>query len=84
MDFVGFRVLVSDDGEKFTQVYASDIPELGEEDANLNATRRHEMKFSPVRARYLRLVGLNNPRLPSWHKWADSTCFVFLDEVEVN
>ena len=84
MDFVGFRVLVSDDGEKFTQVYASDIPELGEEDANLNATRRHEMKFSPVRARYLRLVGLNNPRLPSWHKWAGSTCFVFLDEVEVN
>lgn len=84
MDFVGFRVLVSNDNEHFTQVYSSDIPTLGEEDANLNTTRQHEMKFASTQARYLRLIGINNPRLPAWHKWAGSTCFVFLDEVEVN
>lgn len=84
MDFVGFRVLVSNDGTNFAQVYSSDIPELGEDDANLNVTRRHQMNFSPIQARYIRVVGVNNPRLPAWHKWAGSTCFVFLDEVEVN
>ncbi|MCR5130015.1 MAG: family 20 glycosylhydrolase [Prevotella sp.] len=83
MDFIGFRVMVSDDGEKFTEVYSNDIPALGEKDANLSELRRHECKFSPVSARFVRIVGFNNPRLPAWHKWAGSTCFVFLDEVEI-
>lgn len=81
MGATGVEVFCSDDGSGFRRVAGKEIPILGQEDPD--GLYEHTVDFPEVSARYVRVVAHVTPELPSWHMWASTPAFLFVDEVEI-
>lgn len=77
-----FGVLVSDDGQQFTEVASEEYPVMAADSPNQNYD--HTLKFNPVTARYIKVVVKPENVLPEWHGGKGNPAFVFLDEISVN
>ena len=81
-DLLGLTVSVSDDGENFTEVFNETYPDLTAEDEN--RIYEHKAEFSPVKARYVKILALSDRDMPDWHPAKGYPAFIFVDELEVN
>ena len=81
-DARSFTVEVSDDGKTFTKVKNEEYPVMKENDRN--GVYEHKMEFSPVTARYVRIVATTENSMPEWHGGKGSLAFLFVDEITVN
>ena len=81
-DVLGITVWVSNDGENFTQVFDQAYPDLTAEDEN--KIYGHKVEFTPVKARYIKILALSDRDMPAWHPAKDLPAFIFVDELEVN
>ncbi|MCI9608299.1 MAG: family 20 glycosylhydrolase [Muribaculaceae bacterium] len=79
-DASAFEVAVSENGKDFTTVASENYPEMT---TSSDKIITHELKFSPVTARYVR-VTVKPAVIPSWHPGAGKPGFVFVDEIEIN
>lgn len=76
-----FAVEVSSDGKNFTEVATGDFPVLTLE--NPNGIYDHEMKFTPVTTRYVKVIAAPEHSLPEWHGGKGYPAFLFIDEIEI-
>lgn len=81
-DVRGVTVEVSEDGEKFTQVFTEEYPAMEESDRN--GVYEHRQTFAPVKARYVRVLGLSEHSIPEWHGGRGNLGFLFVDELVIN
>ncbi len=76
-----FAVEVSSDGNNFTEVATGDFPVLTLE--NVNGIYDHEMNFTPVTTRYVKVIAAPEHSLPEWHGGKGHPAFLFIDEIEI-
>lgn len=72
---------VSNDNKNFTQVYSGEnflpIDDLKVQKKNVDAV------FTPVTARYVRVIAKQYGKLPAWHEGAGGDTHIFVDEINV-
>ena len=81
-DARAITVLVSDDNKTFKQVASETYPAMKETDPNKIYT--HELKFAPVKARYVKVLAKPEYNIPSWHGGKGNPGFLFVDELILN
>lgn len=81
-DARGITVEVSDDGVKFTKVASEEYPAMKETDRN--GLYDHKLAFSPVSARYVRVLVPSEKSIPAWHGGKDKPGFLFVDELVID
>lgn len=78
----GLTVEVSDDGKTFTEVAREEYPVMQSHKEEVVA---HDVKFSPVTARYVRITEPCEMSIPVFHGiGAGKVGFLFVDEIEIN
>ena len=82
VDARGVEVFTSTDGKRFKRVAKQDYPDIVRDEEFV--VKRHAVAFKPVSARYVRVVIQSEKCLPSWHAFAGSNGFLFVDEIEVD
>lgn len=55
---------------------------MNESDPNQIYT--HELKFDPVKTRYVKVKALSEQKIPSWHGGKGNPGFLFVDEIILN
>lgn len=78
----GFEVLVSDDGTNFKSVAKEEYPAMKETDRD--GIYDHKLEFSPVKARYVKVIGKPEYKMPQWHGGKGNPSFLFFDEIAIN
>ena len=78
-DARGITVSVSDDNKTFKEVASESYPAMKESDPNKIYT--HELKFDPVKARYMKVKALSEHTIPAWHGGKGNPGFLFVDEI---
>ena len=81
-DTRGITVAVSDDNKTFKEVASESYPTMKESDPNQVYT--HELKFDPVKTRYVKVKALSEQKIPSWHGGKGQPGFLFVDEIILN
>ena len=81
-DTRGITVSVSDDNQTFKEVASEAYPAMKESDPNQIYT--HELKFDPVKTRYVKVKALSEQSIPSWHGGKGNPGFLFVDEIILN
>lgn len=81
-DARGITVEVSDDNKTFKKVASETYPAMTEKDANQIYT--HTLKFSPVKARYVKVTALSEKNIPAWHGGKGNPGYLFVDEIVLN
>ena len=81
-DTRGITVSVSDDNQTFKEVASEAYPAMKESDPNQIYT--HELKFNPVKTRYVKVKALSEQSIPSWHGGKGNPGFLFVDEIVLN
>ena len=81
-DTRGITVSVSDDNQTFKEVASEAYPAMKESDPNQIYT--HELKFDPVKTRYVKVQALSEQKIPSWHGGKGNPGFLFVDEIILN
>lgn len=81
-DTRGITVSVSDDNQTFKEVASEAYPAMKESDPNQIYT--HELKFDPVKTRYVKVKALSEQKIPSWHGRKGNPGFLFVDEIILN
>lgn len=81
-DTRGITVSVSDDNQTFKEVASEAYPAMKESDPNQIYT--HELKFDPVKTRYIKVKALSEQKIPSWHGGKGNPGFLFVDEIILN
>lgn len=81
-DARGITVEVSDDGVKFTKVASEEYPAMKETDRN--GLYEHKLAFSPVKARYVRILTPSEQAIPDWHGGKGKPGFLFVDEITID
>lgn len=81
-DTRGITVSVSDDNQTFKEVASEAYPAMKESDPNQIYT--HELKFDPVKTRYVKVKALSEQSIPSWHGGKENPGFLFVDEIILN
>ena len=81
-DTRGITVSVSDDNQTFKEVASETYPAMKESDPNQIYT--HELKFDPVKTRYVKVKALSEQSIPSWHGGKGNPGFLFMDEIVLN
>ena len=81
-DTRGITISVSDDNKSFKEVASEAYPAMKETDPNKIFT--HEVKFAPVKARYVKVKALSEHSIPAWHGGRGSAGFLFVDEITLN
>ena len=81
-DTRGITVSVSDDNQTFKEVASEAYPAMKESDPNQIYT--HELKFEPVKTRYVKVKALSEQKIPSWHGGKGNPGFLFVDEIILN
>lgn len=81
-DARSFEVLVSNDGEQFTSVVKEEYPVMKETDRD--GIYEHHLSFEPVKAKYVKIIGVPEHTQPEWHGGKGSPSFMFVDEISVN
>lgn len=77
----GITVSVSDDNKSFKEVVSKSYPAMKSTDPNKIYV--HNLKFSPVKARYVKVKALAEHNIPSWHGGKGNNAFLFVDELTV-
>ncbi|MDE5745446.1 MAG: family 20 glycosylhydrolase [Paramuribaculum sp.] len=75
------EVAVSADGKSYTTVATESYPEMTAEKSEI---AKHELKFAPVKAQYVRITVKPENNIPAWHGGAGHRGFVFVDELIVD
>lgn len=81
-DTRGITVSVSDDNQTFKEVASEAYPAMKESVPNQIYT--HELKFDPVKTRYVKVKALSEQKIPSWHGGKGNPGFLFVDEIILN
>ena len=81
-DTRGITVSVSDDNQTFKEVASEAYPAMKESDPNQIYT--HELKFDPIKTRYVKVKALSEQKIPSWHGGKGNPGFLFVDEIILN
>ena len=81
-DTRGITVSVSDDNQTFKEVASEAYPAMKE--SNPNQIYTHELKFDPVKTRYVKVKALSEQKIPSWHGGKGNPGFLFVDEIILN
>lgn len=81
-DIRALSLWVSDNGEDFTMVASEDYPALKQDDKN--GIYNHKLEFSPVKAKYVKVIALSERKIPDWHDGKGKSAFIFVDEVLVD
>lgn len=81
-DTRGITISVSDDNQTFKEVASEAYPAMKESDPNQIYT--HELKFDPVKTRYVKVKALSEQKIPSWHGGKGNPGFLFVDEIILN
>lgn len=81
-DTRGITVSISDDNQTFKEVASEAYPAMKESDPNQIYT--HELKFDPVKTRYVKVKALSEQKIPSWHGGKGNPGFLFVDEIILN
>ena len=82
LDARKISVAVSEDGKTFKEVAAKDIPAM-KQDAQ-NGVYKHELSFSPVEARYVKITAKPESSIPAWHGGKGNPAFIFVDEISLD
>ncbi len=77
----GITVSVSDDNKSFKEVVSRSYPAMNSTDPNKIYV--YNLKFSPVKARYVKVKALAEHNIPSWHGGKGNPAFLFVDELTV-
>ncbi|MCC8071401.1 MAG: glycoside hydrolase family 20 protein [Bacteroidales bacterium] len=80
-DARSLKVETSMDGQTYTQVACEEYPAMKMSSDNIVT---HAVKFSPVEARYVRVIADAESKIPDWHPGAGRAGFLFIDEIEIN
>lgn len=80
-DARGFTVETSDDGDNFTTVASEEYPAMKETDRN--GLYEHKLTFTPVQARYVRVIAPSEKSMPQWHGGRGNQSFLFVDEITI-
>lgn len=78
-DARGFTVEVSDDNKQFTKVASEEYPAMKATDKK--GLFEHQLTFSPVKTRYVRVIAQVEKTLPEWHDGKGKSAFLFVDEI---
>lgn len=81
-DTRGISVAVSEDGKDFKEVASENYPAMKQTDRN--GVYDHQLSFSPVTARYVKVTALSEHSIPDWHGGKGNFGFLFVDEIAVN
>ena len=81
-DTRGITISVSEDGKLYTEAFNEEYPAMKAGDANKIYT--HEVKFAPVKARYVKVKALVEHSMPEWHGAKGHGAFLFVDEISIN
>lgn len=83
LDAKSITVMVSDDGESFTQVAREEYP-INDRNDPVEVVA-HTLTFAPVNTRYVRVEVESQPKMLSWDKRANNApAFLFVDEILIN
>lgn len=80
-DAKGFTVEVSDDNKQFTKVASEEYPAMKATDKK--GIVEHQLTFSPVKTRYVRVIAQTEKVLPDWHDGKGKPSFLFVDEIVI-
>lgn len=80
-DARGFTVEVSDDNKQFTKVASEEYPAMKATDKK--GLFEHQLTFSPVKTRYVRVIAQVEKTLPEWHDGKGKSAFLFVDEIVI-
>ena len=72
---------ISDDNKNFS-LLKSIIPTIDPKNTEV-IIKKYEEKFSPIKARFVKVKAYNFGKLPAWHQGFGSDSFIFIDEIEV-
>lgn len=81
-DARGITISTSEDGKHYTEVFNEQYPAMTEK--NPNQIYHHELNFSPVKARYVKVKALVEHSMPDWHGANGYGAFLFVDEITIN
>ena len=74
-------VELSSDGKHFAKAASERFAALSDNDPD--GTKVHDMRFSPVQARYVKLTVKPEYSIPEWHPGSGNPSFVFVDEIKI-
>lgn len=84
LDTESIKVLVSEDGEKYTEVGNEKYP-VTTQSAPVEIVA-HKFSFDPVKARYVRVIAVSLKQMPAWERRAKKgdPAFIFVDEIIID
>lgn len=77
-----FAIEVSEDGDTYKEVASESYPAMKADDKN--GVYVHELAFTPVKARYVKVIIEPEHSMPEWHGGKGNPAFVFVDEISLN
>ena len=81
-DARSLSIETSVDGVTYKRVAMENYPPMKKDDAN--GVIAHKLSFSPVEARYVKVMIGSEQFLPDWHSGKGSKGFLFVDEITIN
>lgn len=81
-DARGFSVEISEDGTNYTKVASEEYPAMKETDKN--GIYEHKLTFTPVKAKYVKVIALSERQIPEWHGGKGNPSFLFVDEITID
>jgi len=73
------EVYVSDDGKNYTRAAGINID--NGKNNNEPSVKNIDIKFKPLKTRFIKIFAKNMGRCPDWHKGAGGKAWLFIDEV---
>lgn len=81
-DAKNFSVEISEDGTTYQKVASESYPAMTAEDKD--GVHTHELTFTPVNARYVKIIAEPEYSIPEWHGGKGNPAFVFIDEISLD
>ena len=83
LDAKSITIEVSEDGKNFTKVAGEEYP-INAQNTPVEIVA-HKLTFAPVKARYVHVLAVCQPKMPSWEKRAnEGPAFLFVDEIIID
>ena len=79
---VGLQVFISDDNEQFVNVADEAFPV--EVDVKKRCIEKYDVTFTPINARYVKLVVKGSMTLPKGHVGEGKMPYLFMDEIQID
>ena len=72
---------ISEDNIKFTKV--GTVENSVDPKEYETVIKSFDLKFTPQKARFVKVIATNFGKLPEWHQGSGSDSIIFVDEIEV-